>query len=201
MNAPVAVPPRDGVHARIGPNSVLQLVPLLDDTFGRDERDRLLRLSGMEELPTADGMMAEGPAAALHQALRAQYPALAPAMTRQAGERTGDYIIRNRIPVAALQVLSHLPPWLSGPLLANVIEKHAWTFAGSGRFRVVKRFPLTFELRDNPVVRGETADEPICHWHAAVFERLFTRIVDPNLRCVETHCCASGADSCRFEIR
>ena len=201
MNAPIAAPPTDGVRARIGPNSVLQLVPLLDDTFGRSERDRLLRLSGMEELPTDNGLMAEGPAAALHQALRAQYPALAPAMTRQAGERTGDYIIQNRIPVAALRVLVHLPAWLSGPLLASIIEKHAWTFAGSGAFRVVKRFPLTFELRDNPVVRGEHADGPICHWHAAVFERLFTRIVDANLHCVETHCSAAGDGSCRFEIR
>jgi divinyl protochlorophyllide a 8-vinyl-reductase len=193
--------PPEGVRARIGPNSVLQLVPLLDDTFGMEERERLLRLSGIDSLPSDEGLMPEEPAAALHQALRAEHPAIAPVMTRQAGERTADYIIRHRIPIAALKVMCRLPAWLSGQLLARVIERHAWTFAGSGTFRVVSRYPLVFELRDNPVVRGETADAPICHWHTAVFERLFTQIVDENLRCVETQCCASGADSCLFEVR
>jgi divinyl protochlorophyllide a 8-vinyl-reductase len=201
VNAPIAVPPREGTRARIGPNSVLQLVPLLDEALGTEERERLMRLSGLDRLPDDDGLMAEEPAAALHQALRAEHPRVAPIMTRQAGERTGDYIIRHRIPVAALRVMRTLPPWLSGHLLAKVIERHAWTFAGSGEFRIVQRSPLIFELRDNPVVRGERAEAPICHWHAAVFERLFTHIVDENLRCVELQCCASGADSCLFEIR
>lgn len=201
MNPPVAVAPLGGPHARIGPNSVLQLVPLLDDALGTQERERLMRMSGLEEMPRDSGLMAEAPAAALHQALRAEHPNVAPMMTRQAGERTGDYIIRHRIPQAALRVLERLPPWLSAPLLARIIERHSWTFAGSGEFRIISRYPLVFELRDNPVVRGEKADGPICHWHAAVFERLFSHIVDENLRCVETQCCAAGADSCRFEIR
>lgn len=201
MNAPVVAraPARRG--ARIGPNSVLQLLPLLDEALGCAERDRLLRACGMAQPPTEDGLMDENPAAALHQRLRREYPALAPALTRQAGERTGDYIVRNRIPLAALRVLRTLPSWLAAPLLANVIEKHAWTFAGSGKFRLLSRQPLVFELRDNPVVRGESAAGPICHWHAAVFQRLFTEIVDPNLRCEETRCCAAGAAACRFELR
>lgn len=145
--------------------------------------------------------MDEQPAAALHQRLRIEYPALAPSLTRQAGEQTGDYIVRNRIPLAALRVLRALPAWLAAPLLANVIEKHAWTFAGSGRFRVISRQPLIFELQDNPVVRGESAAAPICVWHAAVFQRLFNDIVDRDLRCEETRCCAAGAAACRFELR
>jgi divinyl protochlorophyllide a 8-vinyl-reductase len=193
--------PSEGVLARIGPNSVLQLVPLLDEALGNDERDRLLRLSGIKELPSGEGLMDETPAAMLHQALRAQHPGLAPQLTRGAGERTADYIIRHRIPVAALRVLRVLPPWLAAPLLANVIEKHAWTFAGSGTFKLRSRHPLVFELIDNPVVRGEQASGPICHWHAAVFQRLFNDIVDDSLRCVETRCCAAGAEACRFEIR
>jgi len=172
MNAPVVARPPVRRGARIGPNSVLQLLPLLDEAIGRDERQRLLALCGMDQPPTDSGLMDEGPAAALHQQLRRDYPALAPSLTRQAGERTGDYIIRNRIPVAALRVLRVLPSWLSGPLLASVIEKHAWTFAGSGQFKLVSRQPLVFELRDNPVVRGESAAAPICHWHSAVFQRL-----------------------------
>lgn len=201
MNAPIAIPPPNDGLARIGPNSVLQLVPLLDDMLGEDERKRLMLLSGMTDLPSNEGMMAESPAAALHQALRSNHPALAPKLTNRAGERTADYIIKHRIPTAALRVMRTLPPWLSSPLLANIIEKHAWTFAGSGRFRVRSRHPLVFTLHDNPVVRGEKSSEPLCHWHSAVFQRLFTSIVDPNLRCVETECCATGSDRCVFELR
>ena len=201
MNAPVALPPKDGYAARIGPNSVLQLVPLLDEHLGTDARDALMKIAGLATMPRDDGLMEETPAARLHQAVRAHYPAEAPLLTREAGERTADYIIRHRMPVAALHVLRRLPPWLSGPLLASIIERHAWTFAGSGSFRVQSRRPLVFELEDNPVVRGETASGPICHWHAAVFERLFRRIVDSHVTCVETQCCAAGASSCRFELR
>jgi divinyl protochlorophyllide a 8-vinyl-reductase len=197
----MVVKPPNELGARIGPNSVLQLVPVLDEHIGVAARERLLANCGLAQLPSDEGLMEEGPAAELHQAVRREHPTLAPDLTRQAGDRTGQYIIDNRIPVAALKVLRALPPWLAAPLLASVIEKHAWTFAGSGKFRVRSRHPLIFELKDNPVVRGERADAPICHWHVAVFERLFRHIVDDRLRCVETHCCASGSDSCRFELR
>jgi len=201
VNGPVVVSAPPQREARIGPNSVLHLVPLLDERLGAAERQRLLKLCGLDDLPSDEQLMDEGPAAELHQVVRRLHPKLAPALTREAGTRTGDHIIKNRVPVAAMRVLRALPPWLAGPLLASVIEKHAWTFAGSGAFRVRSRQPLIFELRDNPVVRGERAQTPICHWHAAVFERLFTDMVDPRLRCVETHCCAAGNDACRFELR
>lgn len=197
MNAPAVA---TSTPSLIGPNSVLQLVPLLDAALGTDERQQLMLASGLEDMPSNEGLMLETPAAALHQELRRRHPRLAPRLTREAGQRTGDYIIAKRIPTAALRVLRNLPEWLSGPLLANVIEKHAWTFAGSGFFRVSQRHPLVFELWNNPVVRGEKASAPICHWHTAVFEQLFRDIVDDNMRCVETACCAEGADFCRFEI-
>ncbi len=199
MNAPL--PKIEAPLARIGPNSVLQLVPLLDERLGTGPREMLLAMAGLKDLPAEEGLMEEGPAAALHQAVRAQYPDLAPELTRHAGVRTADYIICHRIPPLVLHLLQHSPPWLSAPLLARTIEKHAWTFAGSGFFRVASKRPLVFELRDNPVVRGETADEPICHWHAAVFERLFTILIDKDMQCVETACCANGSDRCRFELR
>jgi divinyl protochlorophyllide a 8-vinyl-reductase len=135
MNAPVASAPTDGVVSRIGPNSVLQLVPLLDEALGSEERQRLMLLSGLDELPErrrphgrgAGGMPASGGAR--------HHPALAPALTRCAGERTGDYIIRIAFQSLHFACCATLPPWLSAPLLANVIEKHAWTFAGSGTFK------------------------------------------------------------------
>ena len=201
VNAPVAIPPPLKQAALIGPDSVLQLIPLLDRHVGKDARDRLLELSGLATLPTREGLMNEQPAAALHQAVRRHHPDEASCVMRTAGALTADHVIERRMPVAALRVLRALPPWLSGPLLANTIEKHAWTFAGSGLFRVRSRDPLIFELADNPVVRGEHSDKPVCHWHAAVFQRLFNEIVDPDLRCIETHCVATGAHACRFIIQ
>ena len=46
--------------------------------------------------------------------------------------------------------------------------------------------PMVFALADNPVVRGEVDDHPLCHWHAAVFERLFRALIAPQTRVVET---------------
>ena len=197
MNAPL---PQVVAPPRIGPNSVLQLVPVLDEVLGSGPREMLMAESGLRELPPDDGLMEEAPAALLHQAVRAHYPELAPELTRRAGLRTADYIISHRIPPVVMQLLVLSPPWLSAPLLARTIEKHAWTFAGSGLFRVVSRHPLVFELHDNPVVRGESAGEPLCHWHAAVFQRLYNSLVDKELVCTETACCATGSDCCRFEL-
>jgi len=89
-------------------------------------------------------------------------------------------------------------PGLAMRALSTAIARHAWTFAGSGRFRVLR--PGVFEIADNPIIRGERSDVPLCHWHAAVFERLFRVLVDDRLRCVETRCGAMGDDACRFEV-
>jgi divinyl protochlorophyllide a 8-vinyl-reductase len=200
MNAPVAASPPLAPGARIGPDSVLQLVPLLEQRLGEQARNELLHGSGLSALPSGEGLMDEEPAARLHQSVRRLYPDSAAELTGLAGELTAAMIIERRMPLAALRVLRALPPWLSAPLLANTIAKHAWTFEGSGSFRIVSRDPVVFELHDNPVVRGERAARPVCHWHAAVFQRLFQDIVDPGLRCSETHCLASGDDACRFRI-
>lgn len=185
---------------RIGPNAVLQLVPVLDRAAGRDLRIRLMREAGLGDLPDGSEMLDEVAVARLHQAMRTDLPAIAPGLARVAGRRTGDYILVHRIPRGARTLLRLLPARLAAPLLSRAIAAHAWTFAGSGRFRVAASHPLAFEIADNPLVRGERSDHPVCDWHAAVFERLFTRLVDPGLRCREIACCAAGAPACRFEL-
>ena len=192
-------PPEEG--ARIGPNAILQMVPVLDAQTGPEMRRALLAEAGVIELPDGSGMIPEGPAAALHQALRRRLPHEAPGIARAAGLGTGDYILAHRIPRPAQALLRALPAPLAAPILARAIAKHAWTFAGSGRFAVAPGRPLTFTLADNPVVRGETSAVPLCHWHVAVFERLFRALVSPRVRVTETECCAQGAPACRFELR
>lgn len=197
----MGAPAVDGREARIGPNSVLQLVPVLDANLGRAARQRLLLESGLGALPPDSGLMPEGPAARLHQTLRQRYPEAAGSLAQAAGERTGDYILAHRIPQLAQRLLRRLPRRLATRLLADAIGKHAWTFAGSGEFRVLRGRPLIFELYDNPIVRGENADSALCQWHAAVFQRLFNTLISPDIRCTETHCCALGAPACRFTLQ
>jgi divinyl protochlorophyllide a 8-vinyl-reductase len=188
--------------ARIGPNAILQLVPVLEEAAGPDTTAHVLAMAGIFVLPDpAAGLMEEGPAARLHQALRAEMPEVAPMLAREAGWRTADYILAHRIPKGAQRLLKLMPARLSVPILARAVEKHAWTFCGSGRFTLAATWPVRVEIADNPVVRGERSEVPLCHWHAAVFERLFSALCGRNWTCVETTCCAQGARACRFEIR
>jgi divinyl protochlorophyllide a 8-vinyl-reductase len=184
---------------QIGPNAVLQLLPLLDRAGGTDWRDMLMVRAGLDVLPDGSGMIPEVPVARLHQALRRDRPDLAAQLGWQAGLATGDYILTHRIP-RAVQMFFKLLPWrLSARLLSQAIARNAWTFAGSGQFLVIT--PLVFDLRSNPLVRGEVADQPLCDWHRGVFTRLFQILVHPHLTCHEPRCCATGHAACRFEMR
>lgn len=186
--------------APIGPMSILQLIPVIGEMLGNPASSRVLRAAGITQLPTADRLCDEAPAAAVHQALRREFPEVADQITRYAGERTGNWIIATRMPPVAATAMAHMPAWLASPVLCGLIDKHAWSFAGSGQFRVVSRHPVIFELENNPVVRGESAEHVVCSWHSAVFERLFRALVNPQMICVETRCSACGDGVCRFEI-
>ncbi len=186
---------------RIGPNALLQLAQVLERAGGVGLREAVFAAGGVQGLPALDAMIPEGPVAAVHQALRARLPDRAAALSDEAGARTADYILAHRIPKPAQTLLRLLPPSLSAPLLAQAISRNAWTFAGSGAFRVVTTRPMVFAIADNPVVRGEVSGTPVCHWHAAVFRGLFAALVDPRARVAETACCACGAPACRFEVR
>ncbi|MDJ0858354.1 MAG: bacteriochlorophyll 4-vinyl reductase [Dinoroseobacter sp.] len=187
-------------HARIGPNAVLQLLNVLEEEGGPRLAAHILASAGMFDLPPESGMIDERPVARIHQALRQDMPNRAPRLAWAAGEATANYIIANRIPAPVRWLLRALPPGPSARMLTKAIRKHAWTFMGSGEFRVVSIRPLTFEIIDNPVVRGEHAKKPICFWHTAVFETLFRRLVAPDYTARETRCCACGDAACRFEL-
>lgn len=181
-------------RARIGPNAVLQLVAVLDREMGRQVRDRVF--AGLRLPPPDSGMICQAEAIAAHRALRAALPGRADALLAAAGQATADYILRHRIPAVARVVIRLLPAPLGARALARAIERHAWTFAGSGRFRVASLSPLIFELQGNPLAQ----DGAECVWHAAVFGRLFSRLVWRNARVVETACAGQGGDLCRFEL-
>ena len=89
-------------------------------------------------------------------------------------------------------------------VLVAAIQRHAWTFAGSGRVSAVlprRARPLVLEIRHNPLCRGLRAGVPACDYYAATFERLFQVLVHGDSQVRETACEACGDDACRFELR
>ena len=185
--------------ARIGPNAVLQHLPVLDAMIGERLRGALLHRAGIAAPPPDAGMLPEDEVARLHHTVRLFLPDRATEIQRAAGLATGDYILANRIPRLAQTVIRALPAALGARLLSAAIAKHSWTFAGSGVFRIVSHRPLRFEIRANPLAVGDS-DSTICDWHVAVFERLFATLVWPDVQVRELECAATGAPRCLFQI-
>jgi divinyl protochlorophyllide a 8-vinyl-reductase len=184
---------------RIGPNAILQLIPVLDAAIGPQGRAALFARSGVLVPPADAGMMPQDQVIRLHHTVAMALPDRFAEIANSAGAATGDYILANRIPTPAQTLIRILPRPLGARLLAAAIAKHAWTFAGSGRFAVVGHRPLIFRIEANPLAVG-MAGTPSCHWHSAVFQRLFQALVWPAVTVTETTCCACGDAACTFKI-
>ncbi len=201
LTDPSAVHHRPEQSARIGPNAILQYVPVLAAQLGDVRMRALLHTASIDALPDGTEMIDEAQVRRLHQTIRRTLPDSAPLLARQAGIATANYIIRNRIPAFAKPLLRWLPRRAAESLLARAVGQHAWTFCGSGAFRITGWSPLTVEIQRNPLVLGEQAQTPVCDWHAAVFEHLFSRLLGRPYRATELVCGACSGSVCRFEIR
>ena len=212
--ASVAAPAPAG---RIGPNAVTRLGEALDEAVGDPQADEVFRVAGQLEFRRSPpvAMVNEGAVTALHAALRSTLgPDAARRVSRRAGELTGDYLLANRIPAAARTLLGILPAAWSARLLVRAMERHAWTFAGSGKFSAnfapppepaatgspAARRRLRLTVAGCPLCRGATTDEPACEYFAATFERLFRAIVSRAASVRETGCRAAGAPACAFDV-
>lgn len=199
-----AVMEHAGTAGRIGPNAIIRVAEVLRERLGADAMARLFGLAGLaayvEHLPEA--MVDETEVTHLHAVLRASLGASAAAqVAREAGARTGNYLLAHRIPKPVQALLKLLPAPLAARVLLNAITRHAWTFAGSGEFGAVPGRPVVLTIRDNPMCRGLASDVPACDFYAATFEYLFRELVHPRARVVETACEACGDEVCRFEAR
>ena len=119
----------------VGPNAVIQLAAALSDAYGPKVARAVFSEAGFshlfDELP--ETMIDETvPAALMTQLWRNLTPAEAHAVAAEAGRRTADYVIANRIPRFARWLLKVAPPRLAAPLLLKAIHSNAWTFVGSG---------------------------------------------------------------------
>ena len=191
--------------ARIGPNAVLRLAEALRALAGEAAAERVFERAGqlrhLRVPPTA--MVDEREVAALYAALRAEPDgALVHGAAREAGTRTALYLLAHRIPRPVQVLLRRLPPALASRLLLLGIGGHAWTFAGSARFGCVPiRRGVRLTLTGNPLCRGVVADEPVCGFYAATFERLYQELVSRRAKVREVACEAAGSAACVFEAR
>lgn len=193
-----------GAARRIGPNAITRLAeamrPRLGDAATTMVFGRANLLPYLMRPPQQ--MVDEAEVTRLHRELReAVGAAEARTIAREAGRRTGDYLLAHRIPRPVQAVLKRLPAMLAARVLLEAIRRHAWTFAGSGRFDARAGRPVVLTLRDNPLCRGIRLGEPACDYYAATFERLFAVLVHRHARVEEVYCEAMGATACVFEIR
>lgn len=189
-------------EARIGPNAILQtLLAMRDLESPALELEAQVR-AGLS-LPLAPGMVPEALFVSLLAAVRSMIPpARAEAVLRRAGKTTADYVRQNRVPAPFRSLLGTLPPRISEPLLLKAFQKHAWTFAGGGRFEVQGAFPGVLRLFDAPTCRAEanaTGGALYGSYYEAAFEGLLA-MVAPRVRVREVACQAAGAPCCTFEI-
>jgi divinyl protochlorophyllide a 8-vinyl-reductase len=183
---------------RIGPNAVIRLGEAL--RASPDLQDAAVRIYARADCPTLlndppAAMIDEAIPAALFAALWCELPAdQAAAIARDAGRRTGEYVLRNRIPAVVRAILAALPARIAARLLLKAIQRNAWTFAGSGIFRVESGAPCVLTIERNPLKM------PGCVWHVGVLERLFQALAGPE--CRVRHCdeASNAATVCRFEI-
>lgn len=191
------------VH-RIGPNAVTRVAEALAREYDEATAARLFGLAGLghylESPPTR--MVDEREVTRLHRVLRAELgvPA-ALEVARQAGVRTGDYLLAHRIPKPVQRLLSVLPARHAARVLLGSIERHSWTFSGSGVLRLEPSYPPRLSIAGCCICRGARSEAPLCDYYAATLQHLFRALVHPETEVTEIHCQATGALACVFEIR
>lgn len=200
-------PTRGPESGRIGPNAITRVAEVLPGLLGADGARALFDAAGLAHHfdHPPEHMVSETEVARLHQVLQARLGgAVAGQVARSAGMKTAAYLLARRIPRPVQQLLKLLPARLAARVLLRAIARHAWTFAGSGRFHAEAGAVCVLTIHDNPMCRGvHDASQPhaACGFYAAVFERLFQVLVHPATQATETHCEARGDGVCRFELR
>ena len=186
------------ITARIGPNAIIQMGEALS---ARKEEARAAQIYGRAGLlpylaHPPEAMVDEGEVARLFKAVSDEAdPQAARALFADAGRRTGRYILANRIPAFARALLPRLPRALAMRILLKAISKHAWTFAGTGHVTYRTGSPASITISENPI-----ATSLGCIWHTAVFETIFSALINGPVKVCETACRCGVDHHCIFEI-
>lgn len=189
---------------RIGPNAITRVAEALPLRIGPEGTHAVFAAAGLlHHLHSPpQTMVDELEVQRLHASLRAHLGEdAAAAVSRDAGTRTANYLLAHRIPRAVQALLRLLPAALAARVLLAAIGRNAWTFAGSGRFRVEPGQPTRLWIHDNPLCRGLQRATPACDYYAATFEHLFRVLVHRRASVREVSCEARGDPGCCFELR
>ena len=196
--------PAAHARGRIGPNAITRVAEALLEEVGAETRREIFagaRLEGYLRDPPQH-MVEEQEVMALHDVLRARLaPEHVRRVNRDAGVRTGAYLLARRIPRPVQKLLRILPAPLAARVLVTAIRRHAWTFAGTADFNAQSGRPVSFTLAGCPMCRGARTDAPCCDFYTACFEHLFRTLVHRRAAVCETACAAAGHVHCRFEVR
>jgi divinyl protochlorophyllide a 8-vinyl-reductase len=187
-------------EARVGPNAILQLKDPMDQLLGRGVLAQLLDLCRVE-MPSGTAMISQSDVGRVHHTLWQLFPHRAQAVSEEAGRGTAEYIRKNRIPRVARIALRLMPRGMAEQMLAKAIADHAWTFCGSGGFGFHREDgDIHFMIHANPLADVAAHPPHPCHWHSAVFEALFSRVLGRRYHCREVSCCAMQAERCHFVV-
>lgn len=158
---------------RIGPNAVLQLAAALRQLKGEGVCRAVFTdagLAGLLDTPP-EGMVGEHEVVALHLALTVRL-GTAPAehVAAGAGRLTAAYLLANRIPALAQAILRRMPMWMALRLLCRAIQRHAWTFAGSGRFSFCVGQELVLTISGGPLSLGAGGRASLAAYYVQTFQ-------------------------------
>lgn len=189
----------------IGPNALIQTANALLELEPGAARG-VLAAAGEAEVPAhpPEEMVDERRFTALvHAVVEALGEERAARVMTRSGALTADYLLAHRIPPSFRWMVGRLPRDLGLRVLLGAISSHAWTFAGSGRFRYALHGAgvVELEIEDCPACRGLTARAPACGFYAGTFERLFREIIDDRMRVREGECHACGGHCCTLDAR
>jgi len=191
----------EAAQARIGPNAVLQTLAAAEALEGRATAARIRTLAALPE-DWSEGLIPEAWFLSTLRATRATLPTpRADAVLREAGTRTAAYVAEHRIPRAFRALLRTLPARVALPMLLTAFARHAWTFAGRGRFSVEGAYPGAIRLEDAPTCRerAPTPDALTGGYYEAAFEALLS-LAAPGVRVREIACASQGKPACIFQI-
>lgn len=171
----------ENAPALIGPHAVIHAAEVLQESFGTLACQTVLAHARIDTVPSGECMIPEIEALRLHRWMAMWDPVACFDVAEEAARRTADYIIASRMPAPAVRLLRHLPAQLAAPLLMRAIGRHAWTFAGAGRFTPHGAWDFTIDrsVVDDLVRPPDT----LSVWYAAVFTRLYQRMVDERSEC------------------
>ncbi|ACF13097.1 bacteriochlorophyll 4-vinyl reductase [Chloroherpeton thalassium ATCC 35110] len=189
---------QSGDIARIGPNSIIQTFNALSTRFGEERTKAIFRSAGHEKyignLPSE--MVNEAEFHALVKAVLEEIGEKdASEILKDSGQRTAEYLLKNRIPGIFQSLVKLMPKKLGMKLLLFAISKNAWTFAGSGAF--------SFEVGDTMYIRVRVSfpSKPVvAYFYGGTFYKLLRTLIDPAAHvAIEEHS-EKGEIDCFYNV-